>query len=99
MTPEMRSLIGFGPHTPKASCSTKRKTVQNTRTPITSEASVFALTKADLRTPLSTQPSNPTRSRRLFASLDSAFATNQPISKIRKNPRNFGMNVATFSHA
>jgi hypothetical protein len=30
ISPWMRSLMGFGPNIPKASCSTNRKTAQNT---------------------------------------------------------------------
>jgi hypothetical protein len=55
-------LTGFGPNTPKASCSAIKKIVQKATTDKMSEASNRDRSRAVFSAPLSTQPSKPTRS-------------------------------------
>src|SRR6476619_686026 len=99
MIPLSRSLTGFGPNTPNASCSAIRKTVQNTTVARMSEASNRLRCRAVFRDPRSTIRSKPTRSKKASVSFISAFAMKYPTSRMTRNPRNLGTNVATLVHA
>jgi hypothetical protein len=59
MRPCSRSLMGFGPKIPKASCNTRRNTAQKTILPMMSEGSTLLRSNAGLREPRSMRRSNP----------------------------------------